>query len=86
MPADRILLVFIHGFLGSDESFLAFPRALSDRLSHVVSVEVKVYPKYDTKGNNAVQGMEERMWETDRCLLFCILSICQSVAWLTGFL
>ncbi|KAJ0416473.1 hypothetical protein BJY00DRAFT_326277 [Aspergillus carlsbadensis] len=49
----RLLLVYIHGFLGSEDSFYQFPRKVHDRLaaslneSHVVYT--KIYPRYQTR-------------------------------------
>ncbi|KAJ3002278.1 hypothetical protein HKX48_002400, partial [Thoreauomyces humboldtii] len=54
----KILLVLIHGFLGSEESFFQFPHHL---VKHLVShhgyaegqVETRMFPRYDTRGHNA---------------------------------
>jgi hypothetical protein len=49
----RLLLVYIHGFLGSEESFYQFPRKVHDLLAvslvetHVVYT--KIYPRYKTR-------------------------------------
>ncbi|KLO07920.1 hypothetical protein SCHPADRAFT_894280 [Schizopora paradoxa] len=60
LPPDLILIVFIHGFKGTDSTFLEFP----ERLRHIVSetvanviVESVVFPAYETKGelNAAVE-------------------------------
>lgn len=60
MLADRILkalnsrvlemslVLFIHGFLGSTDSFHSFP---NDLMSMFPNASVKIYPTYDTKGN-----------------------------------
>lgn len=51
-----LLLVFIHGFKGSDTTFNAFPKDLSALLSHalpqlqILSVQ---YPQYETRGDLA---------------------------------
>ncbi|KAJ3318201.1 hypothetical protein HDU76_000902, partial [Blyttiomyces sp. JEL0837] len=50
---------FIHGFLGSDESFESFPEHLISCLAktHGIDredVEAKVFPRFDTKGNNSL--------------------------------
>ncbi|KAJ3296246.1 hypothetical protein HK104_001811 [Borealophlyctis nickersoniae] len=52
------LLVFIHGFLGSEESFEQLPIDLLHVLATHYnipksSIETRVFPRYDTKGNNA---------------------------------
>ncbi|KAL2856722.1 hypothetical protein BJX68DRAFT_253136 [Aspergillus pseudodeflectus] len=49
----RLLLVYIHGFLGSEDSFYQFPRKVHDLLTvslagtHVVYT--KIYPRYKTR-------------------------------------
>ncbi|KAB8236684.1 uncharacterized protein BDW43DRAFT_242061 [Aspergillus alliaceus] len=50
----RLLLIYIHGFIGSEESFHQFPKHVHDLLtislskSHVVYT--KIYPRYKTRG------------------------------------
>jgi hypothetical protein len=50
----RLLLIYIHGFLGSEDSFYQFPRKVHDLLTvsmaptHVVYL--KIYPRYKTRG------------------------------------
>ncbi|KJK67630.1 hypothetical protein P875_00116970 [Aspergillus parasiticus SU-1] len=50
----RLLLVYIHGFIGSEDSFHHFPKHVHDLLtislskSHVVYT--KIYPRYKTRG------------------------------------
>jgi esterase/lipase len=46
MPKKRAV-VFVHGFLGSEESFDSFPTHLKSHLD----VDTLVYPKYTTEGN-----------------------------------
>ncbi|CAI7636458.1 unnamed protein product [Penicillium viridicatum] len=49
-----LLLVFIHGFKGGDDTFGTFPehlRALASRALPAVEVATAVYPKYETKGD-----------------------------------
>ncbi|KAI0663247.1 hypothetical protein C8Q70DRAFT_956954 [Cubamyces menziesii] len=67
-PADLVLIVFIHGFKGTDSTFGEFPQ----RLQHVISetlentaVESIVFPAYETKGdlNAAVTRFAD--WLTD---------------------
>ncbi|KAJ3052625.1 hypothetical protein HK097_005936 [Rhizophlyctis rosea] len=53
-----VLLVFIHGFLGSEASFCDFPvhvvETLVDRHKLLpTDIETYVFPRYDTRGNNA---------------------------------
>ncbi|KAI8827050.1 uncharacterized protein EV422DRAFT_23499 [Fimicolochytrium jonesii] len=61
-PSQRrkYLLVFIHGFLGSEESFFSFPTDLAallhashPNLFYPGDVEVRLFPRYDTRGHNA---------------------------------
>lgn len=50
----RLLLIYVHGFMGSEESFQNFPRHVHELLtislseSHVINT--KVYPRYKTRG------------------------------------
>jgi hypothetical protein len=50
----RLLLIYIHGFLGSEDSFYQFPKMVHDLLTvsltdtHVVYS--KIYPRYKTRG------------------------------------
>ncbi|KAJ6138644.1 hypothetical protein N7471_005130 [Penicillium samsonianum] len=49
-----LLLVFIHGFKGGDDTFGTFPehlRVLASRALPAVEVATAVYPKYETKGD-----------------------------------
>ncbi len=49
-----LLLVFIHGFKGGDDTFANFPNHLRALLGHAlpkVTVLQVVYPKYETKGD-----------------------------------
>ncbi|KAI9364429.1 hypothetical protein DFJ73DRAFT_809378 [Zopfochytrium polystomum] len=67
MRRKRLLLVFVHGFLGSQESFESFPADVVDLLeiSSVVApgdVDFKVFPKFDTKGNNALAVKKLTDW------------------------
>lgn len=54
MMKKTLLLVFIHGFNGSDNTFVNFPQDLRALLSHalpkidIVSVQ---YPQYETRGD-----------------------------------
>ncbi|KAI1801338.1 hypothetical protein F4811DRAFT_574250 [Daldinia bambusicola] len=48
-----LLLCFIHGFKGDDDTFKTFPIDLQDRISKKLpdhNVESIVYPKYETRG------------------------------------
>ncbi|KAK8162315.1 hypothetical protein BKA80DRAFT_289862 [Phyllosticta citrichinensis] len=49
-----LLLVFIHGFKGGDDTFGKFPQHLRAVVSNArpkISVEVATYPKYETRGD-----------------------------------
>ncbi|OOQ82482.1 hypothetical protein PEBR_38944 [Penicillium brasilianum] len=49
-----LLLVFIHGFKGGEDTFASFPETLRTVVSKAlpaVHVTTAVYPKYDTKGD-----------------------------------
>ncbi|KAK0242575.1 hypothetical protein EDD85DRAFT_294862 [Armillaria nabsnona] len=52
--SDLLLLVFIHGFKGDDETFLQFPQRMQHVLSDTIpdcTVESIVFPVYETKGD-----------------------------------
>ncbi|OJJ01773.1 hypothetical protein ASPVEDRAFT_129399 [Aspergillus versicolor CBS 583.65] len=50
----RLLLIYIHGFLGSEDSFYQFPRRVHDMLAVLLAethvVYTKIYPRYKTRG------------------------------------
>lgn len=49
-----LLLVFIHGFKGGDDTFTSFPGHLAQLLRHAlpkVRVIQLTYPKYETRGD-----------------------------------
>ncbi|KAF8812245.1 hypothetical protein BYT27DRAFT_7086925 [Phlegmacium glaucopus] len=51
---ELLLLVYIHGFKGTDESFGEFPQRLEHILSETiphVTVESNIFPAYETKGD-----------------------------------
>ncbi|KAJ7178975.1 hypothetical protein C8R46DRAFT_1323205 [Mycena filopes] len=51
---DAVICVFIHGFKGTDTTFVEFPERLRHILTETisnVSVECIVFPAYETKGN-----------------------------------
>lgn len=50
---DRLLLVFVHGFRGTDTSFKDFPNRLQTILTNTVKADVDaiVYPSYKTAGD-----------------------------------
>jgi len=52
-PSEILLIIFIHGFKGTDETFGEFPQRLQHVLSETVSnmrVESILFPAYETKG------------------------------------
>ncbi|KAJ7129492.1 hypothetical protein C8R44DRAFT_776915 [Mycena epipterygia] len=52
--SDLLIVVFIHGFKGTDDTFGAFPERLQHMLSESIpnaSVECIVFPAYETKGD-----------------------------------
>ncbi|KAJ3146415.1 hypothetical protein HDU86_008520 [Geranomyces michiganensis] len=54
----KILIVLIHGFLGSEESFFSFPASLLNDLHSRLGfpagrIETRMFPRYDTRGHNA---------------------------------
>ncbi|OBZ76744.1 hypothetical protein A0H81_03690 [Grifola frondosa] len=68
LPKGLLLVVFIHGFKGTDSTFAGFP----DRLRHILSetitnaaVETIVFPAYETKGNLNVAVIRFADWLTD---------------------
>ncbi|KAL5342339.1 hypothetical protein BJX70DRAFT_394930 [Aspergillus crustosus] len=60
-----LLLVFIHGFKGSDDTFGTFPQSIRTYLSRklpAINVETVVYPKYETRGNLQESVSAFREW------------------------
>jgi len=54
LPQDLLLVVFIHGFKGTDTTFAKFPERLRHILSETIPnvvVESIVFPAYETKGD-----------------------------------
>ncbi|KAI9294763.1 hypothetical protein K502DRAFT_277236, partial [Neoconidiobolus thromboides FSU 785] len=56
-----VLLVFIHGFRGSDQTFEGFPEQLKSSLHGLIPeahINIAVYPQFETKGsiNKAIDG------------------------------
>ncbi|KAL4241881.1 putative lipase ROG1 family protein [Abortiporus biennis] len=53
LPQDLLLVIFIHGFKGTDSTFCQFPERLQHILSETISnvvVESVIFPAYETKG------------------------------------
>ncbi|KAH9938308.1 uncharacterized protein B0H18DRAFT_10339 [Fomitopsis serialis] len=54
LPPDLLLVIFIHGFKGTDSTFVQFPQRLQHILSETIQntvVECVVFPAYETKGD-----------------------------------
>ncbi|OCH92192.1 hypothetical protein OBBRIDRAFT_791568 [Obba rivulosa] len=67
-PNDLLLVVFIHGFKGTDETFAQFPGRLQHVLSETVSsvvVESTVFPQYETKGELTAAVIRFADWLTN---------------------
>ena len=50
--AELLLLVYIHGFKGTDESFEGFPQRLEHMLSETIPdviVETNIFPAYEVR-------------------------------------
>ncbi|KAJ5773527.1 hypothetical protein N7457_008423 [Penicillium paradoxum] len=63
-----LLLVFIHGFKGGDDTFGTFPehlRVLASKALPAVEVVTAVYPKYETKGDLKQCVAKLRDWLQD---------------------
>ncbi|KAI8647293.1 hypothetical protein BD408DRAFT_408936 [Parasitella parasitica] len=61
---DRLLLVFVHGFRGTDTSFKDFPNRLQTILTNTVKADVNavVYPSYKTAGDLRVAVENFSTW------------------------
>ncbi|KAG2178404.1 hypothetical protein INT44_001556 [Umbelopsis vinacea] len=64
---DQILMVFVHGFRGSEASFLDFPERVRTMLTNSMQMDVDavIYPSYKTQGNlkQAVDGLSDWLLE-----------------------
>ncbi|RPD67340.1 hypothetical protein L226DRAFT_477730 [Lentinus tigrinus ALCF2SS1-7] len=68
IPADLVLLIFIHGFKGDDSTFGEFPQRLAHILSESLpntTVESVVFPAYETKGELNAAVVRFADWLTD---------------------
>ncbi|KAK4163994.1 hypothetical protein QBC43DRAFT_237954 [Cladorrhinum sp. PSN259] len=66
-----LLLCFIHGFKGGDNTFHEFPKHLKDTVTNNLSdhlVESVVYPKYETKGELAQSTEAFMEWLKERVM------------------
>ncbi|KAG4412553.1 hypothetical protein IFR04_014304 [Cadophora malorum] len=64
-----LLLCFIHGFKGDEETFFEFPDALKKSVSEKsphLNVQTRVYPKYETRGDLAACVETFREWLQDQ--------------------
>ncbi|KAK0100146.1 hypothetical protein ONS95_008484 [Cadophora gregata] len=64
-----LLLCFIHGFKGDEETFFEFPDALKKSVSQKsphLDVQTRVYPKYETRGDLAACVETFREWLQDQ--------------------
>lgn len=64
MAKKTVLLVFIHGFKGGDDTFDRFPSHIRALLSHALpsfNVVQTVYPQFETRGElkEAVSNFKE---------------------------
>ncbi|KAF2669826.1 hypothetical protein BT63DRAFT_439011 [Microthyrium microscopicum] len=71
MPKKTLLLVFIHGFQGGDDTFARFPSHIKALLSHALphlNVLQITYPKFETRGDlgKAVSNFKE--WLTNKVI------------------
>ncbi|KAJ1569439.1 hypothetical protein HK096_003129, partial [Nowakowskiella sp. JEL0078] len=61
----KTLLLFLHGFMGSDSSFASFPSDLAAKLffSHNISdIETRVYPAFESKGDHRSTVADLAAW------------------------
>ncbi|CAL1701039.1 unnamed protein product [Somion occarium] len=67
-PQDLLLVVFIHGFKGTDSTFAQFPERLRHVLAETISdvvVESIVFPAYETKGELTAAVIRFADWLTN---------------------
>ena len=62
----NLLLIYIHGFLGSEKSFAQFPKNVHDLLTTLLSethdVYTKIYPRYKTRGPTKIARNSFSKW------------------------
>ncbi|KAI8097304.1 uncharacterized protein BX664DRAFT_326077 [Halteromyces radiatus] len=65
---NKLLLVFIHGFRGSDTSFKDFPNWLKTSLHDTMNMDVEtiVYPSYKTTGDLSLAVRNFSAWLIDQ--------------------
>lgn len=67
-PTDLVLLIFIHGFKGTDSTFGEFPQRLEHILTETLAdtkVESIIFPAYETKGELTAAVVRFADWLTD---------------------
>ncbi|KAF8850879.1 hypothetical protein BDZ45DRAFT_602255, partial [Acephala macrosclerotiorum] len=65
MAIKTLLLTFIHGFKGDEETFYQFDEDLKAAISSSnpdINVETRVYPKYETRGDLALSVETFKEW------------------------
>ncbi|KAF8465259.1 hypothetical protein BDZ91DRAFT_681608 [Kalaharituber pfeilii] len=68
MKKKTLLLVFVHGFQGDDDTFGEFPSHLQATLRHSIPhIEVvsKIFPRYETRGQLVIAVNKLRSWLQD---------------------
>jgi pimeloyl-ACP methyl ester carboxylesterase len=71
MKKKTLLLCFIHGFKGDDDTFDRFPFDLKALVSHALpqlNIESVVYPRYETRGDLAACVARFREWLQTRVI------------------
>ncbi|KAI7900777.1 uncharacterized protein BX663DRAFT_532179 [Cokeromyces recurvatus] len=65
---DRLLLVFVHGFRGTDTSFKDFPNRLQTLLTNTIKANVNalIYPSYKTAGDLRIAVENFSSWLCDQ--------------------
>lgn len=68
----RLLLIYIHGFMGSEASFQDLPAHIHDLLTSLLSdshvVYTRIYPRYKSWGEAGIQTAVDQFsaWYVDR--------------------
>ncbi|KUJ07580.1 uncharacterized protein LY89DRAFT_789653 [Mollisia scopiformis] len=65
MAIKTLLLCFIHGFKGDEETFYQFPEDLKAAVTSSnpdIAIETRVYPKYETRGDLALSVETFKEW------------------------
>ncbi|EME50149.1 hypothetical protein DOTSEDRAFT_68869 [Dothistroma septosporum NZE10] len=62
----KLLLIYVHGFMGNETSFRSFPAHVHNLLAILLSdshvVHTKVYPRYRSKGNISIARNDFSKW------------------------